>query len=135
MGVSVTVSGSGSTSGRGRPRSRWLFVAAGMLCLAMVSLVGQAGASSVRVRLSRVVGPPTAPLTVRVSGLQAGEPIGVLFDKQLLGKGGADAGGRFVLETAVPRSARPGRHEVVAQAGAASGDQAKAQFLVRANWS
>src|SRR4051794_9331603 len=98
-------------------KSAWLLVAAAFAVVGMTALVGQAGVTRLRVRLSATVGPPTTRLTVKVSELEAGEPVGVLFDKRLLGKGGADPDGHFVLKTRVPRWARPGPHEVVAQAG------------------
>jgi outer membrane protein assembly factor BamB len=105
-----------------------------LLALALVGTAAQAAAGTAVITLSKRVGPPSTSTSVSGVGFGANETVTIKFDSTTVGSATTDGGGSFpATAIIVPRSARPGSHQVCTR-GETSGLTAVAPFRVQTDW-
>jgi outer membrane protein assembly factor BamB len=104
-----------------------------LVAIALWPLPARAVPSEAALRLSKIVGPPTAPLVVYGKGFAPSETVDVTFDGHGLGSLVADQHGGFHHRARIPAWALPGTHRIDAL-GRESGRFASATYLVRTDW-
>jgi outer membrane protein assembly factor BamB len=103
-----------------------------MLFIALCTLANGA-AQAASISLSDRSLPPTRKVTISGSGFASGDAISLAFDDATLASASADGGGAFSgTSLAVPATATPGEHTIVATGR--SGRSAQATLRVGAEW-
>ena len=102
--------------------------------LALGLAVWPAGATTAKIVLSPVTGPPTSKDIVKGRGFGPTEVVVVAFDGANVARATTDPSGTFSTKFRVPASALPGVH-LVAATGQTSGLTDAAPFTVQTNWA
>lgn len=91
-------------------------------------------ATSTQITLTPNSGSPTTLAKVHGTGFKASEMVSIDFDTTLLATVTTSTSGAIWVTIAVPKSAQPGNHTVLAT-GQSSGRSASSTFLVQTNWA
>ena len=101
----------------------------------VTTLAVHATASSGRITLSQITGPPTTMLTIKGTSFGSHETVIATFDTaKIVGSTTTSGIGSFSLGISIPATALPGWHRIQVT-GQRSGLTASHSFQVNTNWS